>query len=294
VNAPETLVGRLSGIRVAVIGDAMLDSYLDGHAGRLCREAPVPIVSVTSRRDAPGGAANTAANVRNLGGEVRLLGITGDDPDAERLRAALAAAGVPEDDLLADPARATLAKQRVTAEQQLLLRVDTGSTQPPEPALQRRLVERLAELHAWADAIIVSDYAYGVVSDELLAALAELQRRERRPLIADAKDPRRLAPARPVAVKPNYEEACRLLGLELLHGTDARAGQVGPHAARLAELTGADNVVVTLDGDGSVLLRRGHAPYRTYATAVSNDHAAGAGDTFVAAAGVAWEPQRER
>ncbi|HEX2140741.1 MAG TPA: PfkB family carbohydrate kinase, partial [Candidatus Limnocylindria bacterium] len=282
MNAPETLVPRLAGIRVAVIGDVMLDSYLDGYAGRLCREAPVPIVSVSERRDAPGGAANTAANVRSLGGEVRLLGITGTDDEAARLRRAMAAADIPHLDLLAVAERSTLAKQRVTAEGQLLLRFDTGSVEPPEGGWAEEIAQRVRELHAWADAIVISDYAYGVVSDAVLTALAELQARRRVPLVGDAKDPRRLVGARPAAVKPNYLEPCALLDLEPLHGIDRRAVQVSEHAERLAELTGAANVVVTLDGEGSVLLRPGEPPYRTYANAVSNDHAAGAGDTFAA------------
>src|SRR5579871_6374041 len=70
------------GLHVAVIGEAMLDSYLDGGSSRLCPEAPVPVVAVAARRDAAGGAANTAVNLRALGATVAFLSVVGDDPEA--------------------------------------------------------------------------------------------------------------------------------------------------------------------------------------------------------------------
>src|SRR5204862_6139604 len=88
------LIDRIAELEVLVIGEAMLDTYLEGSTGRLCREAPVPIVSLTSRTDAPGGAANTAVNVQALGARATLLSVVGDDPEAALLRQALADRGV--------------------------------------------------------------------------------------------------------------------------------------------------------------------------------------------------------
>ena len=79
-------VDGFADLRVVVIGEAMLDSYLHGSAERLSREAPVPIVSLEHRDDAPGGAGNTAANVCSLGADVRLLSVLGTDDDGHRLR----------------------------------------------------------------------------------------------------------------------------------------------------------------------------------------------------------------
>src|SRR5947209_20483764 len=99
----------------------MLDTYLEGTTGRLCREAPVPIVALTGRRDAPGGAANAAVNARALGARVSFLSVIGDDPEGATLRNALEERGVATDLLLNDSTRRTLAKQRVVASSQLLV-----------------------------------------------------------------------------------------------------------------------------------------------------------------------------
>src|SRR5947209_3340481 len=124
----------------------MLDSYLEGTAGRLCREGPVPIVNVTGRTDAPGGAANTAVNVRSLGGRVTFLSVAGDDLDGAFLLQALHQHGVPTDHVLRHPARRTLAKHRVMAAGQILLRFDQGCTDPLDPATEQTLITRLCDL----------------------------------------------------------------------------------------------------------------------------------------------------
>ena len=100
---------RFAALSVVVIGEAMLDSYLDGPGDRLCREAPVPIVSVTRRTDVPGGAANTAVNVAALGARARLLSVVGDDHEGELLRLALGRAGVATADVVSERGRRTLA-----------------------------------------------------------------------------------------------------------------------------------------------------------------------------------------
>lgn len=88
------LIDRFRDLEVLVIGEAMLDSYLQGTTGRLCREAPVPIVAVDGRHDAPGGAANTAVNAAALGARVRFLSVVGDDNEGDLLMRSLAGLGI--------------------------------------------------------------------------------------------------------------------------------------------------------------------------------------------------------
>src|SRR5690606_27023116 len=121
---------EFSSLRILVIGEAMLDSYLVGSSTRLCREAPAPIVDVTSRTDAAGGAANTAATVSALGASVSFLSVLGTDDDGARLLACLGGAGVRVEHAIRAPGRATLVKQRVVADPQLIVRFDQGSTGP--------------------------------------------------------------------------------------------------------------------------------------------------------------------
>jgi len=281
---------RIAGLDVLVVGDAMLDTYLRGTTTRLCQEAPVPIVAVAERADAPGGAANTAVNVRALGARVRLLAATGDDDEGHTLRAALEGAGVDTAALLVEPGRRSLAKQRVLAGGHLLVRFDQGDTGRLSPVTERELVRRFSALAASADAIVVSDYGYGVLGPRLLEALAALQQRAPRVLVVDSRALATYQAMSPTAVKPNFAEAVRLLGgLDRVTRADLdlRSELVARHGRALLEATGAQIVAVTLDSEGALFFEHGREPYRTYARAAEPGRAAGAGDTFGAALALA-------
>jgi D-beta-D-heptose 7-phosphate kinase/D-beta-D-heptose 1-phosphate adenosyltransferase len=109
------LVDAFAGLRVVVVGDAMLDVYLRGPARRLSREAPVPVVSVERRAEAAGGAANVAVNLAALGAQVRFVGVVGRDDAGRRLRELLAAAGIDVEGVVVASERMTVAKRRVVA-----------------------------------------------------------------------------------------------------------------------------------------------------------------------------------
>ena len=278
-------VAAFAGVRVLVIGEAMLDSYLEGPTGRLCREAPVPIVAVQARRDAPGGAANTAVNARALGATVHLLGVAGGDADGARLRACLGSRDVEPDprNLIMDHDRLTLSKNRVVAAGQLLVRFDQGTTGPVGPSTEGRLVDRLAELWPEVDAVIVSDYGYGIMTPRVIATLARLQSEAPRVVVVDSKDLAAYCAVAPTAVKPNYGEAADLLGWDRLDiSGPGRADRIAAASERILALTGAKVAAVTLDTDGALVVERDRAPYRTYARAEHHSRAAGAGDTFLA------------
>lgn len=275
------IVDAFRGLDVLVIGEAMLDTYLEGSTGRICREAPVPIVDLEGRRDAPGGAANAAVNAAALGARVRLLSAVGDDGDGDALRRALGEQGVDPEGVVVDAGRRTLSKTRVVADEQLLVRFDGGSRGPVGPGTEAALLRRLAALAPRADAVLVSDYGYGILTPRLIAALAALQARAPRVLVADSKDLAAYRDVGPTAVKPNYEEARRLVG-DAGPAARARADAIVARGGPLLERTGARIAAVTLDTEGAVVLERGRAPYRTYAKPARHSQAAGAGDTFLA------------
>ena len=172
-------------LRVLVIGEAMLDSYLHGSVGRLCREAPVPVVEMSDREDVPGGGANTAANVRSLGAEVDLLSVVGAEAEVDSLISALEARGVRTGGLIRDPERKTLLKQRVLAASHLLLRLDSGSTGGIGEDAEKLLLSNLTSAWGECDAVIVSDYGYGVLTEKVIARLAELQSKFPRVLVVE-------------------------------------------------------------------------------------------------------------
>jgi len=280
----------MAGLPVLVIGEAMLDSYLEGSANRLCPEAPVPVVNVSHRRDAPGGAANTAVNVASLGGQVAFLSVVGDDWEGTRLRQALANRGVSPDFLLSRPLRQTLAKQRVMADSQMLVRFDQGSTQPLDRETEQALIDQLNQHLPNCDAVIISDYAYGILTPAIIEAIASARRNiaqsQAQPPGILAVDSRRLEAYRDVGVtiaKPNYHEAVALLGTETLIQSCARPTQIAAYSSRLLELTGAEIVAVTLDTEGSLIIQPERPLYRTQAQPQPQAQTAGAGDTFISA-----------
>lgn len=278
-----TLIESLAGLKVLVIGEAMLDSYLKGSSERICREAPVPVVSITDREHVPGGAANTAVNVHTLGGQVIFLSVIGEDTEGNLLRKVLADYGVPTDNLIVTAKRATLAKQRVIASHQMVVRFDQGSTEVLDPQTEAILIERLDQLFPECDALIISDYDYGILTPHVIKRIAELQEANPRVVVVDSK---RLPDYRNInitAIKPNYGEAVSLLGVEKVRGTGERVVQIAAHGDQILDLTGAQIAAVTLDQEGALIFERDHLPYRTYAKPAPHTRSAGAGDTFISA-----------
>jgi D-beta-D-heptose 7-phosphate kinase / D-beta-D-heptose 1-phosphate adenosyltransferase len=283
MNALVEMLGAIAGLRVVVVGEAMLDAYLHGSVERLCREAPVPVLAVEWRTESAGGAGNAAANIAALGGRAELVTVVGTDRAGQRVVELLGEAGVGTSGILRDPTRGTLTKERLVAADQLLLRVDGGTGGSLGAALEDALLRRLDPLLGQADALVISDYAYGLLGDRVLSAVAEMLARRPVPLVVDARDPRRYRRLQPTAVKPNYGEAMRLLGEPEQREPRQRAAQVGSNGERLLSLTGARIAAVTVDQDGAFVFERGAPPYRTYARPRAHSRAAGAGDTFVAA-----------
>ena len=268
-------------LTVLVIGEAMLDSYFVGTSNRLCQEAPVPVVEISDRRDVPGGAANTAANIVSLGAKAVLLSVVGDDNEGDRLKRILGHRGIATEHLLT-ASRTTLAKQRVLAASQLIVRFDQGSTEAIAQEVEQELIERLVTLFTECDAVIVSDYGYGILTPRVIETLAKLRADRPGVLVVDSKQLKAYRELEATAVKPNYDEAIRLLNLPKLTGSK-RIEQIEENGELLLTLAGAKLAAVTLDADGAIIFERDRPPYRTEATPVSNIGATGAGDTYVSA-----------
>ncbi|TMR98718.1 D-glycero-beta-D-manno-heptose 1-phosphate adenylyltransferase [Nonomuraea basaltis] len=262
-------------VSAVVVGDVMLDSWLLGSAKRLAQEAPVPVMSLEATENAPGGAANTAANLVALGARIRLVGVVGDDPCGDELVRSLRLLGV-ETDLLTVPGRLTAHKRRLVASGQLTARYDEEDLDGIPAWAERELLRRLAAIVPRADVVVACDYGGGVFSPAVRRALAGVPL-----LVVDAHAVALWRECAPAAVLPNYAEVVRLLGEA--DGEVDRPAYLTSRTDRLLELTGAGIVVTTLDGEGALLHRRGCPPYRTYAQPAPQHMATGAGDTYTAA-----------
>lgn len=178
-------------------------------------------------------------------------------------------------------------KQRIVASAQVLLRCDQGDTSEIDRATEQRLISQLEKSHSWCDVVMISDYGYGIITPAVAAALAKLQSASRRILLVDSKRLPIYRRMRPTVVKPNYREVLDLLTLRDGSPDRPRIAAVMGARERILNLTGAQIAAVTLDCEGALIFERGAAPYRTYANPNRNSRAAGAGDTFLSALGMA-------
>ena len=201
------LVSRLSGLRVLVAGDVMLDRFIVGTVSRISPEAPVPVLRFQTEYVRLGGAANVAHNVSALGGQVSLVGLVGSDNPAARLREELTAAGIDTGGLVDDPRRPTVEKVRiVTDRHQQVARVDYESDSDADGEVEKRLIDRIGRVGGTARVVLVSDYLKGTVTRALMRSLLSLKTAGA-PLIVDPKIPHLDFYTGASLVTPNHQEA---------------------------------------------------------------------------------------
>jgi D-beta-D-heptose 7-phosphate kinase/D-beta-D-heptose 1-phosphate adenosyltransferase len=268
---------------ILVIGEAMLDSYLYGESERICREAPVPIVDIKKIINRPGGAANTAANLSQMGVTTYFVSVVGTDEEGEILRNALHNYKINTSFVFSDKERKTIIKKRVLASDQLLVRYDSGSVHPLSQNVEKKIVNNLIDLYPAMDAIIISDYAYGIVTPRIIETFIKLKYSLSKIFVIDAKDPKRFVSLKPTLVKPNYQEVFSLLNFPIPFDLENRLQTLLPYKKNLFEKTHAEILAITADSEGSMILEKGKVPYRTVTKPVENIKAAGAGDTYTAA-----------
>jgi len=170
----------------------------------------------------------------------------------------------------------------VTASSNIFFRIDAGTTTLIKAECERALLNKLHELYQQIDAIIISDYECGVITETIINALKELRTRHHIPTVVDAKDLAKYKIIRPEAVKPNYEEIVSLLHIEKITG-NGRLQQILQHEESLFGSTGANKIAATCDADGILYFEKGKPSYHIPSVPCDNKNSIGAGDTFTSA-----------
>ncbi|HEX7124446.1 MAG TPA: PfkB family carbohydrate kinase [Thermodesulfobacteriota bacterium] len=288
-------IDRFAGVRVLVVGDVMLDLYIRGQVNRISPEAPVPVVEVwdggRGEQYCLGGAANVARNVAALGGRAVLASVVGGATGsareaAERIVGACTDARddegrpllgriVPE--LEVDPARPTTVKTRIVAHEQHVVRFDRESRAPLPADVEARLAGRLDRVLADADVVLVSDYAKGVVTPSLFAALARAARAAGVPLLVDPKGPGFAFYRGARLMTPNKKEA-----FEAVDAATAATGDLDRVAAAMRARYEVEAVLVTRGAEGMSLYDADRPRIDIRATARQVYDVTGAGDTVAA------------
>jgi D-beta-D-heptose 7-phosphate kinase/D-beta-D-heptose 1-phosphate adenosyltransferase len=276
------MLDELHSGRVAVIGDLMVDRYINGSVSRISPEAPVPVLLHGNVRIVAGGAANVAANVAGLGADVTLVGYVGADVEAGELRSALAAhPRVDLGRLVVDATRPTVTKTRVMSGRQQIVRIDAENPAAPGAEAEAALIAVGRQAIAQADVVVFSDYAKGVLSDAVVAALIAEANARGVPVIVDPKRRTFEVYRGATLVTPNRKELFEATGIA---GSDD--DETVRAAAEASRQFGGD-VLVTRAEKGMTLWRQNGAVTHVAAEAREVFDVSGAGDTVVAALAVA-------
>ncbi|MFM8419775.1 MAG: bifunctional heptose 7-phosphate kinase/heptose 1-phosphate adenyltransferase [Verrucomicrobiota bacterium] len=270
--------------RVVVVGDVMLDQFVWGRVTRISPEAPVPVVDFERESFMPGGAANVARNLTSLGASPRLAGVVGDDSHGRILARLLEADGVPSRGLVRTPDRPTSVKTRIVAGQQQIARLDREVRGPLPTAAAKKLLRLVAEKTRDADAIIVADYAKGVVSQPLLDALRTQCKARGQWLSMDPKPGHALDIRGVSLLTPNRKETFELAGIAdaTRHPNPHEDPALLQAAASIQERFRPALLLVTLGELGVLLCTASAPPLHIPAVNHAIFDVSGAGDTVIA------------
>lgn len=289
----EKHLAELEILGVLVVGDLMLDDFVYGEVSRISPEAPAPVLAVSRSEMVAGGAGNVARNLAALGARCVFVGVVGEDEAGRRLASDLASAPRIEAHLVVDPARPTTRKTRYVSEHHSthLLRADWELATPVDAATEQALIAQALAALPRVGAVVLSDYAKGVLTPGLIAAVIAAARKAGKPVIVDPKRFDVTVYHGATLITPNRQELTVATGRDATTDDDAAIA-----AEELRQKVGATAVLVTRSEQGMTLVAEGEASVHVPAYAVKVLDVSGAGDTVVAvlaamlASGAGFEP----
>ncbi len=276
------IVRRFSKHKLVILGDAIADLFLYGSISRVSREAPVLILRHEHTETVPGGAANCAMNLASLGAKVSLISVAGNDEAGTKLREKLGAASVDVGGLIVSEKLQTTTKVRILAGQshssrQQVIRIDYEGAPLEDQELRESIRGHLKEAIPSADAVIISDYNYGVVDRQAIELVRDSSRAHSLPVLVDSRF--RLSDFTGfTAATPNEDEVEHLIGDRIVSALQLERAAVG-----LKQQLGFRALLVTRGGQGMILLEDEAAPLHIPAVGAQQPvDVTGAGDTVIA------------
>lgn len=270
--------------RILVAGDLILDEFIWGKVSRISPEAPVPVVEVQRQTYNAGGAANVARNLREFVDDVHMLGLAGEDMPGQTLNSLLTADGIKMDCVQVDPLYQTTCKTRIIARSQQVVRVDRERRTSYTEAQRARALAQFDAILPSLDAVILEDYAKGLLDQSLVDEMVRLARAAGKIVTVDPNPTNPIVWSNVTSVKPNRIEAFRCAGLPWSDPVDPPLEDAAllDAGARLLEKWNSDTLLVTLSEQGMMLFQRGQAPQHIPPRAQEVYDVSGAGDTAIA------------
>jgi len=276
IDGLKGIVGRFDDVKVLVIGDFMLDKFIQGSVSRISPEVPVPVVDVVSETFRPGGAANVVSNIRAMGGDAIAVGVVGNDSNGRKLVDILKENDVDIECILVSSDRPTTVKTRVIAKQQQIVRIDNEKRDAIDPKITDRILEFVEKKICEIDAILISDYDKGVVTTGLSDGLIAISKRYNKPIVVYPKVMHFLDYKGVTIVNSSLERASTVTGISQINETSIRnMGQwlLTQLECEYVLLTRGDEGMTLFDKRGNVT----HIP--SIAKEIYNVTGVGAGDT---------------
>ena len=277
----KAILERIRAIRVAVVGDLMLDRYVYGDVERVSPEAPVPVVRISREETRPGGAANVARSVKELGAKVDVFGLTGDDDAGADVRTHLEQTGIGTSGICSVPHVRTTQKTRIIAQGQQIVRLDEDPAEPLRPSERSEFARSLQAAAKSYDAILLSDYQKGALTRTFVEGVIGRAGKNTR-IAANPKPPLLPAFAKADLVTLNLKEACEACG-QFIHDVN----QVRKYGKLLCERVKPQNLAITAGAAGMFLSNCGGAFVHVPSARVDVFDVTGAGDAVLATAGCA-------
>ena len=276
------IIGNYPSSRVLVLGDLMVDHFIWGKVSRISPEAPVPVVEVTKENLMMGGSGNVVSNIHAMGGTVAVAGIIGSDGMGDWLQAKLQQMNVDTGGLVRESERPTTVKTRIVAHGQQMVRYDRESRQVVRPDSIDRIVQYVSGIRDELQAIVISDYNKGIVSEHLLEGIRQVVADRCIPVCVDPKRNDFKVYRDFDVITPNHHEAGRAVGVENTHEINAKGrAEIVRIGHEILKQYGFRAVLITRGEAGMDLFERGGRDFHIPAEAKEVFDVTGAGDTAI-------------
>jgi len=278
----ESIFSAFQNLKILIIGDVMIDSYMWGKVERISPEAPVPILNVHKREQRLGGAANVALNILSLGATPILCSVIGDDLDGNNFLQLLKESGLSPECILSAKNRTTTIKHRLMSGAHHLLRVDQEIDHEIGMEDTDRLIQCIKSQLESCDVIIFEDYDKGVITSRLISEVISYANSMGKPTVVDPKKRNFLSYKNATLFKPNRKELKEGLKLD---GDLSDMAEIQQAVSRLQKEIEAQSVLITLSENGIYLSDQGDG-YHLPAHVREIADVSGAGDTVISIAAV--------
>ncbi|MCX5712744.1 MAG: D-glycero-beta-D-manno-heptose-7-phosphate kinase [Candidatus Omnitrophica bacterium] len=287
-----SILQKFSKKRVLIVGDLILDEYIWGDVGRISPEAPVPVVWANKRSFIPGGAANVANNISAFDAKATIIGVVGEDKNADILLAELKKRNISTQGIFSQPKRHTTVKTRIIAGHQQVVRVDWEHTDSLPAQLNGKICRYINDNINKFDAVIVEDYGKGVINPHVLEEVIYLAKKYNKIVTVDPKEENFIFFCGVTSITPNRKElenAVRNLRIKdttnkfVMHNDRLLSPKdIDDAAIQVLKYLDLESILVTLGENGMSLFEKGKNPVHIPTVAQEVFDVSGAGDTVIA------------